>query len=419
METAARATRPASQEEPRENSRELIPCHHCGAAFDPLTADWCGRTHGAPTLMCPHCGHCFCRTDGITQRAIWQRLIERLNAAEAEREARALTPAEESPDHGYEITCPQCEKGYDAALAAECDCAVAARTRVCPHCKKCFCAAPLEVQIGFWVAAPEPLRAHCLNNLEVGVLGHTAAGASPAAEAPARPAFRKAAAGGGEQELVDLAAFLNPERHEVRCRHCQADYNALEASWCYCLGAERSLLCPACLRCFCKESKEFRQHFWAEAPVTLRAKRVADLRQPFWPPVPPPLPGELTPPTVLVATSDLYQMRIAGRALGLLGCSVLYARDGLQAHTLVKSHRPELLLTDAILPRLNGRELARRVKTDPSASYTKVAITTALYTQPSHRDEAFKIYKVDAYLIQPVDIHQLRDALEKLLPAKG
>ena len=414
----------AANETP-DDARELIPCHHCGGQFDPLTAGWCGRTHGAPTLMCPHCGHCLCRTDGVTQRALWQRLIERLVAAEAEQEARALTAVEESPDHGYEITCPQCDKGYDAALAAECGCAVAARTRLCPHCQKCFCAAPLEVQLGFWAAAPEPMRAHCLKNLEVGVLSHAAADShsaaeaagKPAAEPAARLAFRKAAAEESENELVDLAAFLNPERYEVRCRRCQASYDALTASWCYCLGAERSLLCPDCLRCFCRESKEFRQHFWSEAPAALRAKRVADLRQPFWPPVPPP-PGELPHPTVLVATSDLYQLRIAGRALGLLGCSVLYARDGLQAHTVVKSHRPDLLLADAILPRLNGRELSRRIKSDPFASHTKVAVTTALYTQPSHRDEAFKVYKVDAYLIQPVDIHQLRDALDKLLPAK-
>jgi two-component system, cell cycle sensor histidine kinase and response regulator CckA len=75
---------------------------------------------------------------------------------------------------------------------------------------------------------------------------------------------------------------------------------------------------------------------------------------------PPPARGDAT---VLFVEDEDPVRAIAVRALARLGYSVLAARDGGEALSLAASHagRIDLLVTDLVLPRMDGREVARRV----------------------------------------------------------
>jgi len=403
-------------------ARPLAPCPACGAAFDPAVADWCDTRRGPRTPVCPECGACLCGAAPEAIEAFWRAALRAPAIAETEAQTHAEADTHAPAHETYELACPRCAEPFDAASAAECGCATSVRTPVCPHCRRCLCDLPFETQVGFWAAAPDGMRRGLLAGLHATELARTDAAAAAAVAEPARGAtkFRAKRDSDGAAGGVDLASFLNPgdappaESFPVECCHCRGRYEALDAAWCFCIGAERSTLCPLCLHCICAQSKEFRQQWWAAAHPELRARRITELRTRFNPP-PPMAPADLPRPAAVVAYNDDERLRIAGRALQLLGWGVVYARDGLEAFTRVKSHRPEVLLADAILPRLNGREVCRKIKADPFCSRVGVILTTGLYTRPSQRDEAFRIYKVDGWLLEPVEIHALRDALAKVV----
>ena len=67
------------------------------------------------------------------------------------------------------------------------------------------------------------------------------------------------------------------------------------------------------------------------------------------------------------------------------------------------------------MPRMDGREMARRIKEEGAAGAPKVVVMTALYTNVKYRTEGFKVYKVDDYLAKPLTFEDLRAILQKHL----
>lgn len=59
-------------------------------------------------------------------------------------------------------------------------------------------------------------------------------------------------------------------------------------------------------------------------------------------------------------------------------CEVLSARDGAEALQLVRTHRPDLVLTDVMMPGVSGIDLCRLVKQDRALQNTPVILLTAL-----------------------------------------
>jgi CheY-like chemotaxis protein len=75
------------------------------------------------------------------------------------------------------------------------------------------------------------------------------------------------------------------------------------------------------------------------------------------------------------------------------------------------------VLTDALMPKLDGREMARQLKQDPETAKIKVVLMTALYKGIKYEHEARKAYRVDDYVTKPLDVEQLRAVLQKHLGA--
>jgi CheY-like chemotaxis protein len=56
---------------------------------------------------------------------------------------------------------------------------------------------------------------------------------------------------------------------------------------------------------------------------------------------------------------------------------------------------PDLILSDALMPRVDSREMCRLLKEDPMTSSVKAIIMTGLYTDRKYRNEALDYLKVD------------------------
>jgi CheY-like chemotaxis protein len=85
----------------------------------------------------------------------------------------------------------------------------------------------------------------------------------------------------------------------------------------------------------------------------------------------------------------------------------------------VSRYQPDLVLTDAFMPRVDGREMCGRLKSNPATSGLKVIIMTALYTAARYRSEAFRDFHADDYLSKPLEFKDLRAVLQKHLGGRA
>jgi len=204
-----------------------------------------------------------------------------------------------------------------------------------------------------------------------------------------------------------------PGKYEITCYTCKARFDALDSVWCNCLVGERSLVCPSCLNCFCKANTAYKERFWASAPQELWDLKLDEHRRDF--DKPNPNPEKVIRPLVLVVDDEKEIQRVAIRDIEGLGYGVILAKDGIEGFEMAKKYKPDLVLSDALMPRMDGREMCRRIKSDPETAKIKVVIMTSLYTQSKFKTEAFREFRVDGYLSKPLDFNQLRSVLQKHL----
>lgn len=208
------------------------------------------------------------------------------------------------------------------------------------------------------------------------------------------------------------------DRYEVRCATCGKPFDALPAPWCRCLIKERTLVCPHCKACFCKAARTYREKFWASAPQALWDRKMAEHRLQAAPP-PNPEPADVARPLVLLVDDEAGILRLAHQVIREMGYGVIWARDGEEGLQAARLYKPDLVLSDALMPKMDGREMCRQVKADPLTAATKTVVMTSVYKGTLQRFEAMRAFQVDEYLAKPLEPEALAAVLTKLLGAKG
>lgn len=119
---------------------------------------------------------------------------------------------------------------------------------------------------------------------------------------------------------------------------------------------------------------------------------------------------------VLVVDDEPSNLDVVSRFLKLEGFQVSTAVDGEQALEMVARDAPDLLLLDLILPRLDGYEVCRRLKSDPSTVFLPVVMITAL----KGTEERIKGVAVgaDDFLTKPFNHLELVTRVRSLLRVK-
>jgi CheY-like chemotaxis protein len=209
----------------------------------------------------------------------------------------------------------------------------------------------------------------------------------------------------------------NPKPHHVvRCASCFQNFDAMEAPFCQCLSAERTLVCPHCGNCFCKASIGYKRQFWTGAPRELSLRKQAEHAAPRPAAAPEGVDAaSLRRPLVLLVEDEPGILLVATRVIEGLGYGVLTARNGADGLELARAHKPDLVLTDALMPKLDGREMARLLREEPALKRIKIVVMTSLYTGVKYRVEAHRRAQVDDYLEKPIDPAQLADLLGRHL----
>src|ERR1700730_6912240 len=83
------------------------------------------------------------------------------------------------------------------------------------------------------------------------------------------------------------------------------------------------------------------------------------------------------PPSVLVVDDHEDTRELYMTCLSLGGFDVRGAADGAEGLAQVRKHRPDLVLLDFALPRMNGAEVLREIRGDPELSRTPVVLVSA------------------------------------------
>ena len=97
----------------------------------------------------------------------------------------------------------------------------------------------------------------------------------------------------------------------------------------------------------------------------------------------------------------------------MVGASAILAGDGIEAVSIAGSERPDLVLLDLMLPRLDGYEVARRLKSDPQTSGIPIVAITAL-ARPKDRSRALEA-GCDDYVDKPFDLDLLESKIRSRL----
>jgi diguanylate cyclase (GGDEF)-like protein len=98
------------------------------------------------------------------------------------------------------------------------------------------------------------------------------------------------------------------------------------------------------------------------------------------------------------------------------GYQTLSARDGAEALTSIETNLPDLVLLDIMMPKIDGIEVARRVKTNPELPFIPIIMQTAL-DSTENKVEGLEA-GADDYITKPIDFPELRARVNSMLRIK-
>jgi two-component system alkaline phosphatase synthesis response regulator PhoP len=116
---------------------------------------------------------------------------------------------------------------------------------------------------------------------------------------------------------------------------------------------------------------------------------------------------------ILVVDDEIYIVHILDFSLGMEGYEVLTALDGEQALERVRSEKPDLVVLDIMMPKLDGYEVCRAIKSDPATRNTPVILLSAKGRNVDQK-MGFDV-GADDYITKPFSPRKLVERINSLL----
>lgn len=113
---------------------------------------------------------------------------------------------------------------------------------------------------------------------------------------------------------------------------------------------------------------------------------------------------------VLVVEDNLDNMTLISDVLLSLGYDPLIAKDGEEGIRLASAEKPDLILMDLSLPKMDGWTATRHLKADPDVKHIPVIALTA-HAMLGDRDRALAA-GCDDYISKPISLRELSEKLK-------
>ncbi|HEY7994415.1 MAG: response regulator transcription factor [Candidatus Eremiobacterales bacterium] len=118
-------------------------------------------------------------------------------------------------------------------------------------------------------------------------------------------------------------------------------------------------------------------------------------------------------PRVVIADDDPDIRRLVEMTVTNAGCDVTVASDGEEALERVRESKPDLVILDVLMPRMDGWEVARALKSDPATREVPVMFLTSR-GQEHDVLEGFDSGAVD-YMVKPFSPRELQVRVRAVL----
>ncbi len=116
---------------------------------------------------------------------------------------------------------------------------------------------------------------------------------------------------------------------------------------------------------------------------------------------------------ILIVEDNPLNMRLLEMVLRAKNYTLLRATDGEAALNMAMRERPDLIIMDIQLPKMNGLEVTRKLRETPAFSHTPIIGVTA-YAMKGDREKVIES-GCDAYLSKPIHTRELPEMIAEML----
>lgn len=109
---------------------------------------------------------------------------------------------------------------------------------------------------------------------------------------------------------------------------------------------------------------------------------------------------------------DILALLVA--TLKFKGYNVVTATNGEEALEIIRKEHPALIITDILMPKMDGFSLVHRLRLDPSTRNIPVVFLSATYVAPEDKEFAHTI-GVTRFIEKPVDMDKFFPVIDRLL----
>jgi CheY-like chemotaxis protein len=122
-------------------------------------------------------------------------------------------------------------------------------------------------------------------------------------------------------------------------------------------------------------------------------------------------------PRILLVEDNELNRDMLSRRLSRRGYAVITAHDGEQGYIMGRTEAPDLILMDIGLPKMDGWQVTRLLKSSPETRQIPIIALTA-HALLTDREKAREV-GCDDYDTKPVEFERLMQKIESLLVVKG
>lgn len=116
-------------------------------------------------------------------------------------------------------------------------------------------------------------------------------------------------------------------------------------------------------------------------------------------------------PLILVTEDNPLHMKIFVLNLTFKGYRVLEAENGLKGLDLARREKPDLMLVDLTLPKMEGWEMIRQVKASSDTGDIPVIVVSA--RRPQDEEHEVRALRIDQYVSKPFNPEHLMDLVDR------
>ena len=117
---------------------------------------------------------------------------------------------------------------------------------------------------------------------------------------------------------------------------------------------------------------------------------------------------------VLIVDYDTPSLDSLTKLIKSQKIQVVTASDGQAGYEKFRSEKPDLVILEAMLPKVHGFDLTKKI-TQESGGQVPVVIVTGLYKGPQYRHEAISSFGASDYFEKPVDPDRFVDTIRQLI----